>query len=182
MDGRLIFTVCSNVFTVCSNVLTIGSHKSSELDDENFAWGRAAINCGIIVENDNGTVSRIDTDCDFRFSATDIVNLPVEYVDEKVSGVATLMIKEQQTGGIPQTISEAIVTALGDEGQVECSFKTIGTLAQYQHVGMNCTMNINSINPLLTKIYNANTGTGIIQKHELDCKSGMADIVVRMWK
>lgn len=156
--------------------------KSSELDDENFAWGRAAINCGIIVENDNGTVSRIDTDCDFRFSATDIVNLPVEYVDEKVSGVATLMIKEQQTGGIPQTISEAIVTALGDEGQVECSFKTIGTLAQYQHVGMNCTMNINSINPLLTKIYNANTGTGIIQKHELDCKSGMADIVVRMWK
>lgn len=156
--------------------------KSSEFDDADFAWGRAAINCGVIVENDNGAISRIDTDCDFRYSATDVVNLPVEYIDEKASGVATLMIKEQQTGGIPQTISEAIVTALGDEGQVECSFKTLGTLAQYQHVGMNCTININSINPLLTKIYNANTGTGVIQKHELDCKSGMTNIVVRMWK
>lgn len=165
-----------------SNRNSLTDYYDEETKSIVVAWSRSAINCGVIVENDNGNISRIDTDCDFKYSATDVVNLPVEYVDEKASGVATLMIKEQQTGGIPQTISEAIVTALGDEGQVECSFKTVGTLAQYQNVGMNCTVNINSINPLLTKIYNANTGTGVIQKHELDCKTGMADIVVRMWK
>ena len=40
---------------------------------------------------------------------------------------------------------------------------------------------MNDMNPLITKIYNANSGTAVITKHTLDIFSAGVDITARMY-
>ncbi len=75
----------------------------------------------------------------------------------------------------------SLVKALGDAKETEISFKTKHSICGYEDVGANCTINMNDMNSLITKIYNANTGTAVITKHDLDVFSGDVELTARMY-
>jgi len=141
---------------------------------------RNAINAGTILFNNSGSIEKVDTECRFKYSNTDAIQLtyPIYQVDGEVN---TQMIIEQQNAGLPLTIAKGIVKSLGDAKQCVVEFKAKHTLVGFEDVGTNCTINLNDLNPLITKIYNANTGTGVITQHKLDVYSGTCDISVRMY-
>jgi hypothetical protein len=150
------------------------------------AGGRAiarknSINAGMIVWNDSGTIKKPDTQCQFKYSNTDAISLDYAKLQDD-GNVNVQMILEQQQAGVPYTIAYALVKALGDSKQVDLEFKTKHFICGFEDVGANCTINLNDLNPLVTQIYNANTGTGVITKHKLDVYSGSVDISVRMYQ
>jgi hypothetical protein len=103
-------------------------------------------------------------------------------VIERDDAVTVQHIIEQQQAGVPYTIAYALVKSLGDSKQVDLEFKTRHSICGFEDVGANCTINLNDLNPLVTQIYNANTGTGVITKHKLDVYSGSVDISIRMFQ
>jgi hypothetical protein len=150
------------------------------------AEGRAiarknSINAGMIVWNDSGTIKKPDTQCQFKYSNTDAISLDYTKLQDE-GNVNVQMILEQQQAGVPYTIAYALVKALGDSKQVDLEFKTKHFICGFEDVGANCTINLNDLNPLVTQIYNANTGTGVITKHKLDVYSGSVDISIRMYQ
>jgi len=141
---------------------------------------KSSINAGMIVWNNSGLMMRPDTKCQFKYSNTDAISL--DYSVPSGIGTIAVQIQEQQQAGIPYTIAYALVKALGDSKQVDLEFKTRHSICGFEDVGANCTINLNDLNPLVTQIYNANTGTGVITKHKLDVYSGSVDISVRMYQ
>lgn len=137
-----------------------------------------SINAGMIVWNSANGIYKVDTTCSFKYSNTDEVKL--NYLDVR-NDVGASMIIEQRTGGIPYTIAYGLVKSLGDAKQTELTFKTKHSICGFEDVGTNCTINMQDLNPLITKIYNANTGTAVITKHTLDVYSGTVDIQARMY-
>jgi hypothetical protein len=142
---------------------------------------KSSINAGMIVWNDSGRIKRPDTQCQFKYSNTDSISLNYEVI-ERDDAVTVQHIIEQQQAGLPFTIAYALVKAFGDSKQVDLEFKTKHSTCGFEDVGANCTINLNDLNPLITQIYNANTGTGVITKHKLDLYSGTVDISIRMYK
>jgi hypothetical protein len=142
---------------------------------------KSSINAGMIVWNDSGRIKRPDTQCQYKYSNTDSISLNYEVI-ERDDAVTVQHIIEQQQAGVPYTIAYALVKALGDSKQVDLEFKTKHSICGFEDVGTNCTINLNDLNPLVTQIYNANTGTGVITKHKLDVYSGSVDISVRMYQ
>lgn len=155
---------------------------------------RYAINAGMIVFNESdgkeGWLRKVDSTCQFKYGVNDVVKL--QYDDVPASGdykgegeddkYSVAMIVEQQTAGVPYTIAYSIVKALGGARETELTFKTKHSICGFEDVGTTCTINMNGLNPLITKIYNANTGTAVITKHELDIFSGSVDITARMYQ
>jgi hypothetical protein len=142
---------------------------------------KSSINAGMIVWNDSGRIKRPDTQCQFKYSNTDSISLNYEVI-ERDDAVTVQHIIEQQQAGVPYTIAYALVKSLGDSKQVDLEFKTRHSICGFEDVGANCTINLNDLNPLVTQIYNANTGTGVITKHKLDVYSGSVDISIRMFQ
>jgi hypothetical protein len=142
---------------------------------------KSSINAGMIVWNDSGRIKRPDTQCQYKYSNTDSISLNYEVI-ERDDAVTVQHIIEQQQAGVPYTIAYALVKALGDSKQVDLEFKTKHFICGFEDVGANCTINLNDLNPLVTQIYNANTGTGVITKHKLDVYSGSVDISIRMYQ
>ena len=142
---------------------------------------KSSINAGMIVWNDSGRIKRPDTQCQYKYSNTDSISLNYEVI-ERDDAVTVQHIIEQQQAGVPYTIAYALVKALGDSKQVDLEFKTKHFICGFEDVGTNCTINLNDLNPLVTQIYNANTGTGVITKHKLDVYSGSVDISIRMYQ
>lgn len=152
---------------------------------------RYAINSGMIVYvvNQLPRSKKVDTTCQFKYSNTDAIKL--QYNDVPASGTNmeagkddkynSAMIIEQQTSGVPYTMAYSLVKALGSARETELSFKTKHSICGFEDVGSNCTINMNDMNSLITKIYNANTGTAVITKHELDVFSGDVQINARMY-
>ena len=138
-----------------------------------------SINAGMIVWNSANGIYKVDTTCSFKYSNTDEIKL--NYLDV-ANDVGASMIIEQRTGGIPYTIAYGLVKSLGDAKQTELTFKTKHSICGFEDVGTNCTINMQDFNPLITKIYNANTGTAVITKHTLDVYSGTVDIQARMYE
>ena len=141
---------------------------------------KSSINAGMIVWNNSGLMMRPDTKCQFKYSNTDAISL--DYSVPSGIGTIAVQIQEQQQAGIPYTIAYALVKSLGDSKQVDLEFKTRHSICGFEDVGANCTINLNDFNPLVTQIYNANTGTGVITKHKLDVYSGSVDISIRMYQ
>lgn len=139
---------------------------------------RYAINAGMIVWNSVDGIYKVDTTCQFKYSNTDAIKL--NYTDVP-NDVGAGMIIEQQTAGMPYTIAYGLVKALGNAKETELSFKTKHSVCGCEDVGSSCTINMNDLNSLITKIYNANTGTAVITKHSLDVYSGTVDIQARMY-
>ncbi len=159
-----------------------GRSITGSLSAEGRAIARKnSINAGMIVWNDSGTIKKPDTQCQFKYSNTDAISLDYAKLQDD-GNVNVQMILEQQQAGIPYTIAYALVKALGDSKQVDLEFKTKHFICGFEDVGANCTINLNDLNPLVTQIYNANTGTGVITKHKLDVYSGSVDISVRMYQ
>lgn len=138
-----------------------------------------SINAGMIVWNSENGIYKVDTTCSFKYSNTNEIKL--NYLDVP-NDVGASMIIEQRTGGIPYTIAYGLVKSLGDAKQTELTFKTKHSICGFEDVGTNCTINMQDFNPLITKIYNANTGTAVITKHTLDVYSGTVDIQARMYE
>jgi hypothetical protein len=159
-----------------------GRSITGSLSAEGRAIARKnSINAGMIVWNDSGTIKKPDTQCQFKYSNTDAISLDYTKLQDD-GNVNVQMILEQQQAGIPYTIAYALVKALGDSKQVDLEFKTKHFICGFEDVGANCTINLNDLNPLVTQIYNANTGTGVITKHKLDVYSGSVDISIRMYQ
>ena len=150
---------------------------------------RYAINAGMLVYVlENSEPLKVDSTCSFKYSNTDEIKL--QYTDvagtqsagnPRNNATNAAMIIEQQTAGVPYTIAYALVKALGSSRETELSFKTKHAICGYEDVGSNCTINMNDMNPLITKIYNANSGTAVITKHTLDIFSADVDISARMY-
>jgi hypothetical protein len=149
---------------------------SGELVNEKFG-----INAGTIVWNNQGKIEKPDTQCQFKYSNTDAVSLNLPYVLGEWGSVNGQLIREQQTTGLPYTLAYSMVKAMGTPKQVVMEFGTRHSSVAYYHVGTQCTVDINSLNPFLTKIYNSNTGTGVITSHKLDVYSGKVNLTVRMY-
>jgi len=159
-----------------------GRSITGSLSAEGRAIARKnSINAGMIVWNDAGTIKKPDTQCQFKYSNTNAISLDYDKLEDD-GNVNVQMILEQQQAGVPYTIAYALVKALGDSKQVDLEFKTRHSICGFEDVGTNCTINLNDLNPLVTQIYNANTGTGVITKHKLDVYSGSVDISVRMYQ
>lgn len=141
---------------------------------------KSSINAGMIVWNNSGLMMKPDTQCQFKYSNTDSIS--IDYSVPAGIGTIAVQIQEQQQAGVPYTIAYALVKALGDSKQVDLEFKTRHSVCGFEDVGTNCTINLNDLNPLVTQIYNANTGTGVITKHKLDVYSGSVDISIRMYQ
>jgi hypothetical protein len=157
------------------------NRNDAELNSDALrVYRRNAINAGIIIWNDSGTLKKVDTQCQFKYSNTDAISLDYD-VYEIEGGITTQQILEQQQAGVPYTIAKGIVTSLGDSKQVDIEFKSRHSIVGFEDVGTNCTIDLNAINPLITIIYNANTGTGVITKHKLDVFKSSVDIMVRMY-
>ena len=170
--------------------LEIVFHNLPSASDRKNDTIKNAINAGMIVYEPFGTkVKKVDSTCSFKYSNTDEIKL--QYTDVPSSGTnkpfgqddafKAAMIIEQQTAGVPHTIAYALVKALGSSRETELSFKTKHAICGYEDVGSNCTINMNDMNPLITKIYNANSGTAVITKHTLDVFSADVDITARMY-
>ena len=170
-----------DVELIFHNLPSPTNRKSSNRFDEgnNTIYERNAINAGMIVWNNDGNIRRVDTQCQFKYSNTDAILLDYE-IYESFNPVNVQQIIEQQNAGLPLTIAKGIVESLGDAKQCVVEFKAKHSLVGFEDVGANCTVNLNDLNPLITKIYNANTGTGVITSHKLDVYSGTVDISVRM--
>jgi len=146
-------------------------------------YPKYGINSGTIVWNNNGAVEKPDTKCLFKYSSTESINLDynIVVIGGNSSPNAQLII-EQQTAGLPYTLAVSLVKAFGSAKQVEVNFTTTHDAVAFYQVGMQCTVDINSLSPLLTKIYNSNTGTGVITNHKLDVYTGKVGISVRMYE
>jgi hypothetical protein len=155
-----------------------GRSKSATIFGQTEIARKYSINAGMIVWNSANGIYKVDTTCSFKYSNTDEVKL--NYLDVP-NDVGASMIIEQRTGGIPYTIAYGLVKSLGDAKQTELTFKTKHSICGFEDVGTNCTINMQDLNPLITKIYNANTGTAVITKHTLDVYSGTVDIQARMY-
>jgi hypothetical protein len=150
---------------------------------------RNVINSGMIVWNNTTGVQKVDTTCQYNYSSSEFLKL--NYEDIPASGENQVLgnddkyvvaqIREQQTAGVPYTIAMGIVKALGSSKETELSFKTRHEICEYTDVGKSCIINMNDLNPLITKIYNANSGVGVITKHSLDVYSASVDLSVRMY-
>lgn len=170
-----------DVELIFHNLPSPSNRYQAELDASGRTiFRKNAINCGMIIWNDSGALKKVDTQCKFNYSNTQSVSLNYD-VYEVDGAVGAQMILEQQQSGLPLTAANAIVTALGDSKQCDVEFKTRHSVVGFEDVGTNCTINLNDLNPLITKIYNANTGTGVITKHKLDVYSSKIDISVRMY-
>lgn len=158
-----------------------GRRLTTEFGNIGLIARKNSINAGMILWNDSGTIKKPDTKCQFKYSNTDAIAL--DYENYQVEGeINVQMILEQQQAGLPFTIAYALVKAFGDSKQVDLEFKTKHSTCGFEDVGANCTINLNDLNPLITQIYNANTGTGVITKHKLDVYSGTVDISIRMYQ
>jgi hypothetical protein len=143
----------------------------------------------MIVWNNTTGVQKVDTTCQYNYSSSEFLKL--NYEDIPASGENQVLgnddkyvvaqIREQQTAGVPYTIAMGIVKALGSSKETELSFKTRHEICEYTDVGKSCIINMNDLNPLITKIYNANLGVGVITKHKLDIYSASVDLSVRMY-
>lgn len=158
-----------------------GRAFTDDLGSYGLITRKHSINAGMIVWNDSGTIKKPDTQCQFKYSNTNAISLDYDKLEDD-GNVNVQMILEQQQAGVPYTIAYALVKALGDSKQVDLEFKTKHSICGFEDVGTNCTINLNDINPLITQIYNANTGTGVITKHKLDVYSGSVDISIRMYQ
>lgn len=165
-------------------------HNLPSASDRKNDTFKNAINAGMIVYEPFGTkVKKVDSTCSFKYSNTDEIKL--QYTDVPSSGnnrplgqddaFKAAMIIEQQTAGVPHTIAYGLVQALGSSRETELSFKTKHSICGYEDVGTNCIIDMNDMNPLITKIYNANLGTGVITKHTLNIFSADVDLTVRMY-
>lgn len=154
--------------------------STNEIENGYYIRRKSSINAGMIVWNNSGLVMRPDTKCQFKYSNTDSIS--IDYSVPAGIGTIAVQIQEQQQAGVPYTIAYALVKALGDSKQVDLEFKTRHSICGFEDVGTNCTINLNDLNPLVTQIYNANTGTGVITKHKLDVYSGSVDISIRMYQ
>lgn len=158
-----------------------GRRLTTEFGNIGLIARKNSINAGMILWNDSGTIKKPDTKCQFKYSNTDAIAL--DYENYQFDGeINVQMILEQQQAGLPFTIAYALVKAFGDSKQVDLEFKTKHSTCGFEDVGANCTINLNDLNPLITQIYNANTGTGVITKHKLDVYSGTVDISIRMYQ
>jgi hypothetical protein len=158
-----------------------GRRLTTEFGNIGLIARKNSINAGMILWNNSGTIKKPDTKCQFKYSNTDAIAL--DYENYQVEGeINVQMILEQQQAGLPFTIAYALVKAFGDSKQVDLEFKTKHSTCGFEDVGANCTINLNDLNPLITQIYNANTGTGVITKHKLDVYSGTVDISIRMYQ
>lgn len=158
-----------------------GRRLTTEFGNIGLIARKNSINAGMILWNDSGTIKKPDTKCQFKYSNTDAIAL--DYENYQFDGeINVQMILEQQQAGLPFTIAYALVKAFGDSKQVDLEFKTKHSTCGFEDVGANCTINLNDLNPLITQIYNANTGTGVITKHKLDVYSGTIDISIRMYQ
>lgn len=154
-------------------------------------YTKNSINAGMIVYviSQNRRTKKVDSTCQFKYSNTDAIKL--QYTDVPSSGenkpygkddaLSAAMIVEQQTAGVPYTMAYSLVKALGNAKETEISFKTKHSICGFEDVGANCTINMNDMNSLITKIYNANTGTAVITKHDLDVFSGDVELTARMY-
>lgn len=175
-----------------SKDLEIVFHNLPSASNRKKDADRDAINTGMIVYEPSifGRIKKVDSTCQYKYSSTDAVKL--QYDDVPASGenmalgkddnFSVAMIVEQQTAGVPYTIAYSLVKALGSARETELTFKTKHMNCDPDDVGKTCTINMNAMNPLITKIYNANTGTAVITKHELDIFSGSVDITARMYQ
>lgn len=187
-DSKDIELIFHNLASPTGRVLSSNVNNNTGTDH----WNRNAINAGIIVRAaDNSfarnVIKKVDSQCEFKYSATDSVSLDyassTEFQGLKGSDYNVIPIQqivEQRNSGIPYTVAYSLVKALGDSKQVDLEFDSIHEIIDYSDVGKSCTINLNDLNPLLTKIYNANTGTGVITKHSLNVYSGVCSISVRM--
>lgn len=171
-----------DVELIFHNLPSATNRKSTNRLEEgnNIVYERNAINAGMIVFNNDGTLRKVDTECTFKYSNTDAITLNYE-IYESEGDINIQQIIEQQNAGLPLTVAKGIVQSLGDAKQCVVEFKAKHSLVGFEDVGTNCTINLNDLNPLITKIYNANTGTGVITSHKLDVYSGTVDISVRMY-
>ena len=170
--------------------LEIVFHNLPSASDRQNDYLKNAINAGMLLYSPIGSGAlKVDSTCSFKYSNTDEIKL--QFTDVPSSGINEVsgnddslnaaMIIEQQTAGVPYTIAYALVKALGSSRETELSFKTKHAICGYEDVGSNCTINMNDMNPLITKIYNANSGTAVITKHTLDIFSADVDISARMY-